>query len=133
MQYFQKVLGTAMMILLTMPTISMAENTNSMMNNSYPQSMPMRHNPAMMAMPNMDAQMMQRDRAMQQQRMMQMMRQQNRGNYPSSGKSTDYGKMPMMMQQRHAMGQTHMAQMEKRLANIERLLQELVNIQKKAK
>jgi len=129
MKLKSKILIPGLMALFLIPGISIAENQP-----------PMMHNPGMMAMPNMDTQMMQRDQAMQQRRMMQMMRDRNmpRQTMPDYPKGEQhgyygYGHMPMMMQQRHAMGQAHRAKMEQRLANIEALLQELVNLQKQAK
>ena len=140
MKNLKKLIAVSFLTATLVPSFSAAVEPGHMpmMNGNYNQPANMMGNPRMMGNPDMDAQMALRNQMMQQQRMMQMMRQQNRQpqNMPDTTRQSDYanrpyGHMPMMMQQRHAMGQAHMAQMEKRLANIESLLQELVNLQKK--
>jgi len=65
-----------------------------------------------------------------QQGNMPMMSNQQ-GNMPMMGGNMDSMPMMKMMQERHAMMQAHMVRMETHMANIEALLGQLVELQKK--
>jgi len=95
--------------------------------------------PQMMGNPNMDPQMMRmQQQNMQRQQMMQM-RQQNMPMYGPAGMHTNHSMCNHSAKQKNKQSKkmikqnikvAHMKNMEKRLANIEALLKELVELQK---
>ena len=148
-----KIIVTAVFfVIMILPTISIAMDPNQMPNmdagnapdpammgnhNMDPQMMMQRQQ--MMGNPNMDHQM-----RMQRQQIMQRMMQMRQQNMPMYGSESMNGPPPSMCKHcrkgrknsskkinKQKMKQAHMKNMEKRLANIEALLQELVELQKK--
>jgi hypothetical protein len=139
MKYLKIIAVASLFAILILPASSIAMDTNQMpdMNRGYGPT------PAMMGNPNMDPQiMMQRQQMMQ--RMMQM-RQQNMPmhgpaamnsnpscNHSPMGKHSPKGnKNSTQKAKKQQLKITHMKNMEQRLANIEALLKELVELQKK--